>query len=365
MTSPHLTWVEVNLAALEYNTRLVAQRVNVPIMAVVKDNGYGHGAVEVSRAALHAGASWLAVVRAQEGLELRRAGITAPLLVMSGVLPAEVDAALAHDLTLPLFDAEIAAAIAQRAAAAGITARVHLKIDTGMGRFGVFAEEALPMAQHALSLGALEIEGLFSHLAAAGEDDAATARQLRRFQDALQALKAGGIQPRQVHLANTAAIIHAPDTFFNMVRAGGVLYGQGIGEPPLEFTGQLRRTFAWKTQLLTCKQYPAGYGVGYGQTYHTRAGEWIGVAPVGYGDGYQRAPGNVVLIGGQRVPVVGRVCMDQILVSLPRHYPPGEEIVLVGAQGSERITQEEVQARWRCSFSAVTLVQPRVPRVYL
>lgn len=365
MTAPYLTWIEVDLAALEHNTRLVAQRVNVPIMAVVKDNGYGHGAPQTAQAVLRAGAAWLAVVRVAEGLELRRAGISAPILVMSGALPAEVDAALAHHLTLVLHNEDIAAVIAQRAAAAGITARVHLKLDTGMGRFGVFAEDALRMAQSALAHGGLEIEGVFSHLAAAGEDPAATARQMRRFTAALQALRAGGIQPRLVHLANTAAIIHEKDVFFNMVRAGGVLYGQGIGEPPQEFTGQLHRTFAWKTQLLACKQFPADSGIGYGQTYHTRAGEWIGVAGVGYGDGYQRVGGNTVLINGQRAPVVGRVCMDQMMISLPRHYPPGEEIVLVGAQGAERITQEEVQALWNCSFSAVTLVQPRVPRVYI
>lgn len=364
-TYPYPTWIEINLSAIAHNTRLVAEWTRVPLMGVVKDDGYGFGAVEVARAMLGAGAISLAVARVSEGLALRRAGLDVPILVLGAPPPPEVDAAVAHDLALPLVNAEAAEHIAARARALGLTARVHLKIDTGMGRFGVFPAEAHALASHARGLAGLEIEGIFSHFAKAGDDAEFSRLQLERFRQALDGVHAAGVQPRWVHLANTMAIIHEPDSFFNLVRAGGVLYAQGIGPSPAPFTQGLRRGFTWKAQLSSCRLLPPGWGVSYNQDYHTRGEEWIGVVPVGYGDGYQRAPGVEMLVDGQRVPVVGRICMDMCMVHLPRYYPPGTEVVLVGQQGEEEIAQEELQAKWNASFSAVTLAQPRVPRVYL
>jgi alanine racemase len=363
--SPYPTWIEINLSAIEENTRLTAEWTRVPLMGVVKDDGYGHGAVEIARAILGAGVISLAVSRVGEGLALRRAGIGVPVLVLSGATPLEVDAAVAHDLTLPLLGRESAEQIAARATELGRTASVHLKVDTGMGRIGVFAGEVLALARHAQSLSGLEIDGIFSHFALAGDDADFTRLQLTRFREALSALHSGGINPRWVHMANTMAIIHERESFFNLVRAGGILYGQGMGPGPAPFTQKLRRGFTWKAQLLSCRLLPPGWGVGYNQDYHTSGEEWIGVVPVGYGDGYQRAPGTQVLIGGQRVPVVGRVCMDQFMVRLPKYYPPGSEVVLVGEQGNETILQEELQAIWHSSFSAVTVLHPRVPRIYV
>jgi len=363
---PYPTWIEINLSAIEENTRLTAEWARVPLMGVVKDDGYGHGAVEVARAMLSAGVSSLAVARVSEGLALRSAGLDEPMiLVLSAAPPLEVDAAIAHDLSLPLISADSADHIAARAQALGRPARVHLKIDTGMGRFGVFAGEAQALSSHARALQGLQIEGIFSHFAKAGDDADFSRLQLQRFRQALDGVRAAGVEPRWVHLANTMAIIHEPDSFFNLVRAGGILYGQGMGPSPAPFTQRLRRAFFWKAQILSCRRLPPGWGVGYNQDYHTSGEEWIGVVPVGYGDGYQRAPGLEMLVDGQRVPVVGRVCMDQTMVRLPQYYPPGTEVVLVGEQGEENILQEELQAKWKASFSAVTLAQPRVPRVYL
>lgn len=362
---PYPTWIEVDLEAVAHNTRLTAEWTRAALMVVVKDNAYGHGALEVSRVVLREGASQLAVARCQEGIDLRRAGIDAPVLVLGGTAPGEIDAALAHNLTLPLHGFAAAELIAARAQAAGRAARVHLKIDTGMGRFGVFPHEAAALARRAVELGGIEIDGIFSHFPSAGEDPAFTAAQLERFKAALAAVRGAGIQPNWVHLANTAGIIHEPGSFFNLVRAGGVIYAQGIGPSPAPFTSRLRRTFTWKAQLVSVRKLPPGYGIGYGQTYHTSGEEWIGVVPVGYGDGYQRAPGTSVLVGGQRAPVVGRVCMDQLMVRLPHEFPIGSEVVLVGSQGGELIAQEEIQHIWKSSFSTVTLAQPRVPRIYL
>lgn len=376
-SSPYPTWVEINLSAIEENTRLVAEWTRVPLMGVVKDDGYGHGALEVGRSILGAGCIALAVARVSEALPLRRAGIDVPLLVMGGYTAHEVETAVAHDLSLPVLDIDSAARISARAREQGRTARVHLKIDTGMGRFGVFPSEALALARQVQSLGGMEIEGIFSHFALAGDDADFTRLQLARFREALAALLSNGIEPRWAHVANTMAIIHERDSFFNLVRAGGILYGQGMGEGPA-FTRKIRRAFAWKAQLVSCRLLPAGWGVSYMQEYHTRGEEWIGVVPVGYGDGFQRVPGAQVLVNGQRVPVVGRVCMDQFMVRLPAYSPPGTEVVLVGEQavrpggpdrgpngGNETILQEELQSLWKSSFSAVTLVNPRVPRVYV
>ncbi len=364
-SSPYPTWVEINLSAIEENTRLVAEWTRVPLMGVVKDDGYGHGALEVGRAILGANCIALAVARVSEALPLRRAGIDAPLLVMGGYTAREVETAVAHDLSLPVLDTDAAARISARAREQGRTARVHLKIDTGMGRFGVFPSEALALARQVQSLGGMEIEGIFSHFALAGDDAEFTQLQLARFRQALDALRSGGIEPRWAHIANTMAIIHERDSFFNLVRAGGILYGQGMGEGPADFTRKIRRAFTWKAQLVSCRLLPAGWGVSYMQEYHTGGEEWIGVVPVGYGDGFQRVPGAQVLVNGQRVPVVGRVCMDQFMVRLPAYTPPGAEVVLVGEQGAETILQEELQSLWKSSFSAVTLVNPRVPRVYV
>jgi alanine racemase len=362
---PYPTWVEINLSAIEFNTRLILEQVKVPLMAVVKDNGYGHGAVEVSWVFLRAGGTWLAVARVDEGMQLRKAGISAPVLVLGGAVLEEIEPALANDLALPIYNSEGAELVSRRALALGKTARVHLKIDTGMGCFGVFPEEVLSLAQHMNRLGGMEIEGVFSHFAAAGEDPAFTAVQIERFKQAVYSLQAGGVQPRWVHLANSNGILYAPASYFNLVRAGGILYGQAADRRSFPFPVELRRSFTWKAQLMSCKRFPAGFGIGYGQMYTTRAGEWIGVVPVGYGDGYQRVQGTSVLVGGKKARVVGHVCMDYLMVSLDQEFPVGAEVVLIGRQGQEEIHTEDLHKIWKCTNSGVELIHPRVPRIYI
>ena len=363
MPPPCPTWIEINLSAIEDNTRLIAEKVKVPLLAVVKDDGYGHGALETGQAFLRAGGTWLAVVRCAEGYELRQNGILAPILVFGGAVPDEMEDAIGQDLTLPLYSFECAELIAARAVAAGKKALVHLKIDTGMGRYGVFPEETLALARRALELGWIKIDGLFSHFALAGDDAAFSALQIRRFKEALASLQQNNISPRWVHLANSSGIVHEPDSYFNLVRAGGILYGLGSDRDAL--SAPLRRPFSWKARLMDCKAYPADWGIGYMHDYKTRQGEVVGVVPVGHGDGYRRVPGTFVLIDGQRVPVVGRICMDQLMISLPKRYPIGQEVVLVGSQGSQSIHPEELRNTWKSTYSGVTLVHPRVPRVYL
>lgn len=362
--SSNPTWVEVNLSAIEHNTRIIKEAVKVPMMAVVKDDGYGHGAVETAKTFLASGGTWLGVVRCHEGLELRQAGIEAPTLVFGGILPDEMDSAINAHLAIPVYNFEVAEIVSRRALALGKTALVHLKVDTGMGRFGVFAEDALSLAQHVQDLGGMKIDGIFSHFSAAGDDEELTWLQLKRFKSALQSLRSAGINPEWVHMANSSAIISVPEAYFNMVRVGGILYGM-YGERKYPFSAQPRPAFTWKARLMSCRRFPEGWGVGYDHTYTTHEGELIGVVPVGHGDGFRRSPQNEVLIGGKRVPVVGLVCMDQCMVSLPEWQPMGTEIVLLGNQGKERITSGDLRKRWSCTYSGTTLVHPRVPRVYV
>lgn len=359
------TWIEINLSALEHNARIISEHVKVPVLAVIKDNAYGHGSVEAGKSFLAGGATWLAVVRCAEARALREAKVTAPILIFGGAVPEEIDEAIAQDLTLPLYDFESVELFSQRAKALGKTIKVHLKVDTGMGRFGVFPEEATQLAQKAIAAGGIEVDGVFSHLALAGDPgETLTPLQIQRFKSTLQSLHEAGIHPRWTHLANSSGITWEPGAYFNLVRAGGILYGLGRDRAGSPFENRLRRAFTWKASLMSCRQFPAGWGIGYDQSYTTREGDIIGVVPVGHGDGFRRFKGNQVLLAGQRVPAIGLVCMDQFMVLLPQMYPKHTEIVLVGKQGEQEITPEGLNKLWASSMSGVFLVNSRVPRLY-
>lgn len=359
-------WLEIDLPAVTQNTREVLRQTGVPLMAVVKANAYGMGAVPIGQAMLAGGASYLAVARGCEALALRRAGIQAPVLLFGLPAAGELDELIAAGVTFTLTGCEAVERYAQRAAALNAAVRVHLKVDSGMGRFGVLAEEALPLARLALERG-LELEGIYTHFAMIDSDprDPLNALQLERFAQALAALAAAGIRPRWVHAANSAAALGHPETRFNMVRAGSAMLGiRPFYYAP--FPAYLRRVLTWKARLLSCRRLPAGWGVSYGQTYHASGDELIGVIAAGYADGFRRGGANEVLIAGQRAPVVGRVCADNCMVRLPVELSPGSEIVLLGEQGGESIQIEDLAARWNTAQAdVVSTITPRVERVYL
>ncbi|MCE5208482.1 MAG: alanine racemase [Chloroflexi bacterium] len=365
--NPYPTWIEINLSRIENNTRTVLKNTGVDVMAVVKTNAYGHGAVETSKAVLRAGAKMLAVVRLSELMELRQAGITAPVMIFGGAMASEVDQAIAQTAVLPVYDAELAKIWSDRALALGRRLPVHLKIDTGMGRFGVFPEQALDFARFIGTLEGLEIEGVMSHLAGVGDYGPINSQtQLQRFKGVVDTLAAAGIRPRWRHLASSSAILYEPDSYFNLVRAGGVLYGLGdASDPQGVMLPGLSRSFCWKAQFVSIKRFPEGWTVGYDSTYTTHKDEIIGVLNVGHGDGYLRIPGGSVLVEGRRCPIVGKICMDQMMVSLPHEYPLGTEAVLIGEQGDAVIPPQELARRWASATTFVTNVNRRIPRVYL
>ena len=359
------TWLEIDLEAVRSNSARVIEDTGTNLMAIVKGDAYGHGAVEVSRAALAGGASWLGVARFGEARLLRQSGIQAPILVLGMLTQDEVDEAIPAQVTLTLHSQETLLLFSARARAAGRTLRTHLKLDTGMGRLGIFAGETLAFARQAQAAGGLELDGVFSHLAAAETpEQPLNALQAQRFQTALNALKAAGLCPKWIHLANSAAAFYLPETRHNLVRVGNVVLGLRIRiDQPLP--AHYRPALSWKARLAACRLLPADWGVGYGPAYTTRAQELIGVVPAGYGDGLRRTPGNQVLIGGEKLPVVGGLCLDQLMVRLPRAYAPGEEVVLIGEQGSQSIRVHDLAALYGTSQVDITThLHQRLPRIY-
>ncbi len=373
MTDPQatLTWIETDLAAIRHNTRrLLGLAGGAGLMAVVKANAYGHGAGPVAQAAVAAGARWAAVARADEGLALRAGGLAAPVLVLGYTPPGQAAEALGHDLTLTVFDADTAAAYAATARGLGRTARVHVKLDSGMGRLGVLPGDALAFVRGLHGLAGLAVDGLFTHFAGSDmTEQTSTLAQMAALDGVLEALAAAGLRPPVVHAANSAAVLRQPAARYDVVRSGILLYGldpsDEVPAPP-----DLRPALAWKTRVAQVKTLPAGHGVSYGPEYVTRGPERVAVLAVGYADGFRRVPKNVngVLIGGRRVPVRGRVCMDQCVAGIEAvpDARAGDEVVLIGRQGAEQLRAEAVAARWGTNvYDAVSGIMARVARVYL
>jgi alanine racemase len=372
MSTP-LNWVEIDLSAIRGNTRrLVELAEGAGLMAVVKANAYGHGAAPVARAAAEAGAAWLGVARPDEALALRAEGLRAPILVLGYTPPELAHAAIWQELTLAVFDLETAAAYAAAARAQGHPARVHAKLDTGMGRLGVAAEDGPAFVQALHGLEGLEVDGLFTHLAASDmAGTAATLAQLARFDAALQALAAAGLRPRWVHAANSAGVMQYPDARYDLVRSGIAMYGLDPSDEvpcPPGFTPAL----TWKARVMQVKTLPPGHGVSYGAEYVTTTIETVAVAAAGYADGFRRVPKGVneVLVGGQRRPVRGRVCMDQVVVGVAAGgdvpgVRMGDEVVLLGRQGDETISAADLARRWgTINYDVTSGIMARVERLY-
>lgn len=365
MISTHPTWIEIDLSAIYSNCRQILRDTNTPLMAIVKGDAYGHGAVEVSRAAIKGGAGWLGVARFREARTLRDRGISNPILVLGMVTPEEVDEAIAGDVTLTLHSLETLYLFSARARAAGKSLRVHLKVDTGMGRLGVFAEEIVSFTHQVQLAGGIHIDGLYSHLATAEDQNPNNEIQCQRFDVAVRAMEECTLRPKWVHLANSAVAFFLPSSRYDMTRIGNVVLGLRIRlDQPL--ADPYRPALTWKARLASSRRLPAGWTVGYGASYVTPHEEFIGVIPVGYGDGLRRVPGNQVIIDGMKCPVVGRLCLDQMMVRLPRIHPMGEEVVIVGQQGESSIWVHDLAALYQTSqVDVTTLIHPRVPRIYV
>ncbi len=336
-------------------------------MAILKANAYGHGAVPAGQAVLRAGATWCGVARIEEALELRRGGITCPILLLGYIPSARYKEAIINQISITVWNSRQVQQVSEAAQHIGNTAHVHLKVDTGMSRLGAEPAEALELASELARSKGVFFEGLFTHFARADEQDVgANALQENQFTGILEKLEHLAILPPYIHAANSAASLSMPKAVFNLVRPGISIYGLHPSQHcPLP--GDFRPALQWKSVLSQVKLLPPGRGVSYGHIYTTQGYERIGTVPVGYGDGYRRTKGNMVLVNGQRVPVVGRVCMDQIMVQLDQapQAREGDEVVLIGRQGQEVITAEEVAGCWGTINYEVTCgIGPRVKRIY-
>ncbi|MGH7595409.1 MAG: alanine racemase, partial [bacterium] len=364
------TIAEINLSAIATNVRRICERVNsAEVMAVVKADAYGHGAIPVAQTVFSAGASQLGVALLEEAIELRRAKIAAPILVFGGFFEKQIDSFIANNLQFTLYDLRLAEIVSCRAQALGRKAPVHVKIDTGMGRVGLLPDQAIEAIHAMAKLPNLELVGLCTHFASSDSRDKSYAnQQLEQFQSIVKQVAHHGLRFKYLHAANSGAILDLPQSYFNLVRPGVMMYGYYPSNETSESI-PLEPAMSLRTQIILVKRVPAGTFISYGQTFQTQQATTIATLPIGYADGISRRLSNnfEVLVRGRRCPLVGRVCMDQIMIDLGdmKDVQTGEEVVLLGKQGDEEISIYEWCRRLETIPYEVTCgISRRVARVY-
>jgi alanine racemase len=363
------THLEVDLDRLAANYRAIAAHVApARVMPILKANAYGHGLVEVARLLERVGAPYLGVAYLEEGVRLRQHGVRTPVLVLGGIVGEQVPRFLEHDLTLTASSVDKLRAIDECAAALKRPAAVHLKIDTGMERIGVHWYSAEKLLEESLRCRHLRVEGIFTHLANADAADLAHARlQLERFAEVLHFYERRSLPPPLRHAANSGAILQLPDSHLDMVRPGILLYGAGPS-PEVPATLPVAQALRWVTRVVFFKVVRPDHPISYGSLWTSPEETRVVTLPVGYGDGYARAMSGKaqVIVHGKRHPVVGRICMDQVMVSIGWDSAyNGDEVVLLGSAGGAAISIEEMAA-WAGTIphEVLTSINTRVPRVY-
>ena len=366
------TRMEVNLENLAFNFRALSGSVDrgCSLMAVVKANGYGFGARQAAKVFQEVGCQRFAVATPDEAVELRENGISEPTLVMG---PSPLEAAetfVAMGITAACTDLSFAEALSRAAVNQGKTARLHLKVDTGMGRIGFLPKEVPGAVDKILHLPGIDLEGIFTHFACADERNPEYTRiQFGRFGEVLDTLRSRNVRFRLRHVCNSAGTVNFPEMHLDAVRPGLILYGMWPSQYCKRCV-EIKPVFEVKTTVAVVRELPPFSGIGYGLRYMTRGTEQVAILPIGYHDGYTRplSMRASVLIRGQRAPIVGSICMDQTMVDVT-HIPgvaPGDEVVLVGSQGRESVTPEEIASLLgTINYEVSSLFGPRVPRVYI
>lgn len=366
------TWVEVNLDAIETNVKSIKNTLasNVKIMAVVKANGYGHGAFHVAKIALESGAEYLGVAILDEALALRKQGIMAPILVLGWIRPSDINVAAEHDITLTLFQKEWLVE-AEHHYKSNKNVQFHLKIDTGMGRIGIRTKnEGKDVIDYLNQKPYYRLEGVYTHFATADEKNLDYFEmQYQRFLTALSWLNEWGVELSHVHCGNSATTIRFPERIFTMVRVGIAMYGLVPSkEIKDEIPFRLEEAFSFHSRVAHIKKVEANEGISYGATYKTTEDEWIATIPVGYADGWIRKHGLTghVLINGKQAPIVGRVCMDQMMVKVCEKVNIGTKVTLIGNQGEIKISSDDIAERLdTINYEVPLMISSRVPRVIL
>ena len=363
------TRIRVDLDTLTFNLRSIRAHVGVPVMAIVKANAYGHGLVPVAQHLQEQGVEQLGVAFVEEGIALRQAGITVPILVLGGIFGRQVAQFIAHDLEITVSSLDKLRQVEAAAEALGRKAVIHLKIDTGMERIGVHSYSARTFIEAAVASRWCVLKGLYSHLACADDPSSPmTLQQLERFLEACAHIERIGAPMPLRHLANSGGVLHFPETRLDMVRPGILLYGV-LPDPASQRTVDVRPVMSLTSQVVYFKVVKAGNPVSYGATWAPVDDTRVVTVPIGYGDGYPRALSSrgEVLIRGHRYPIVGRICMDQFMVDIGQDSAWNEdEVVLIGSQGGNAITAEALaQAAGIIPYEVLVGLNERIPREYL
>ncbi|GGJ90848.1 alanine racemase 1 [Lentibacillus kapialis] len=363
------TWAEVDLEAISYNIRQMRNRLpgHCAVMAVVKADAYGHGAVEVAEKALASGAKMLAVALLEEAFTLREANITVPILVFGQVQPEDVPTAADHDITLTCFQKEWVRDVNRLSLP--LPVKVHMNWDTGMGRVGLRTEEELKaITKEIHSSSSIRLTGVYTHFSTA--DDAGFdyfEMQHNRFKEFLDMFKSIRHEPTAVHIGNSAASIRFPERMYDYIRFGIAMYGLYPSDVlKEEYDIDLEPAFSLHSRLVHVKKMDAGESVSYGATYTTEYEEFIGTIPIGYADGWiRKLQGMDVLIEGERMPIVGRITMDQTMIKLDKEYPAGTKVTLIGKQGDNEIETDEIAEKLdTINYEIPCMISNRVPRLY-
>ncbi len=358
----------VHLGAIAENVAQIRKKIGSDreIMAVVKANGYGHGAVEVSLSALRGGANSLGVAVPEEGEELRKAGIEVPITVLGLIQPEEADKVVNFRLEQTLCSLEVAEALNGIASNGQTVVNVHIKIDTGMGRVGVQPGDALAFVRRIGRFKNLIIKGIFSHFSCADEADKTFARnQVEMFDGVVREIEVSGVKIPKRHLANSAAILDLPETYYDLVRPGIMIYGL-YPSPEVSHSIELKPAMSFATKVTFVKKVPPGNSISYGRTFTTGKETVVATLPVGYADGYSRllSGRGEVLIKGYRAPLIGRICMDMCMIDVSgvKNVRPGDEVILFG----EGLPVDEIAEKLgTINYEVVCAVGKRVPRVYV
>ena len=362
----------IDRSALRHNFTALRDAVppSVKVMAVVKANAYGHGAVEVARVLESQGCDFFGVALCEEGVELREAGIETPIIVLGGTYHNQSKGLLNYNLTPVVFDMRTLSDLNDMARGGGRVVDIHLKVDTGMGRLGLLPHQVLPFLDKLKGLDHIHLAGVISHFATADEEDRSYAeKQLASFLAVVDAIRGRGYDPKLIHMANSAAAVDFPTSHFNLIRPGIMLYGSypsNIFREKID----LKPVMEVKTEILQIKRVPKGFPVSYGRRYVTERESVIATIPVGYGDGYPRSlsGSGELLVRGRRVGVTGTICMDLTMLDVTsiEGASVGDEVVLLGRQGGEEIRVEEIAEKaGTISYEIFCNIGARVPRVYI
>lgn len=364
------TWAEIDLKAIKHNLRQIKIIVgkNVKMMAVVKANAYGHGMREVSRALSREGVNYLGVATVDEALSLRAGRLNSPILVLGSVLPHEIGVALKNNITLTVSDGKLFDAVNRGARSRKIKAKVHIKVDTGMGRIGIWHKDALSFIKKVYGSRHIHVEGLYTHFSIAARDKVYTLDQIESFEGLIKSLEAGGISIPYKHAANSIATVRFKESHLNLVRPGLIIYGMHPKRGYEKFI-KLRPAMSLKTKVVYLKSVPPGRSISYGRTYITQKYTRIATLPIGYADGYGRVLSNKaqVLLRGERAPVIGKVTMDQTMIDVGhiKGVSIGDEVVLIGRQGRDCIKAEKLaRLAGTIPYEIVSTITDRVPRIF-